>query len=246
MARGGTLELLDGGRVMRVFRAFPWATATVAVACLACGGEEPKTIVAPMTAEPAATSSASNRPPSIESVRLDPASPIFGERVQALVKARDPDGDAVQLSYVWHVAGRRLDTGESAITLPNVKRGQTIRVSARASDGKLHSDSVVVEARVRNQRPVLLGVGVRPEPEVLPGEMVVAIAQARDPDGDALEYEFRWRVNGKQVASREPKLDTVGLKKGDEISVSVLASDGSMESNEIDSVVRSLVAAGQD
>jgi hypothetical protein len=55
---------------------------------------------------------------------------------------------------------------------------------------------------------------------------------AEDPDGDPLEFRFRWSVNEATLeGEEEATLATAGLRPGDAIRVQVVASDGEAESD---------------
>jgi hypothetical protein len=213
------------------------ATAVLVAGGTACGGnDEAAVLAAPMKVERAATARA-NRAPAIRSVRLDPAAPIDGDRVQAIVSVADPDGDPIELGFEWRISGRLVPTGEASIALKGVAKRDRIEVAVKASDGKLQSDTARAEARVRNRRPTLVGIAVRPQPEVLPGEKLVATARANDPDGDPIGYSYRWRVNGALQMDTGDTFETDDLAKGDEIQAICIASDGSADSDELASVV---------
>ncbi len=213
------------------------ATAILVAAGTACGGnDEAAGLVAPMKAERAATPEA-NRAPAIRSVRLDPAAPIDGDRVHANVSVEDQDGDPIELGFEWRISGRLVPGGEASIELKGVTKRDRIEVKVTASDGRLVSEPARAEARVRNRRPTLVGIAVRPQPEVLPGEELAATAQANDPDGDPIAYRYRWRVNGKLQIDTGDTFETDGLVKGDEIQAFVVANDGSTDSDDLASVV---------
>ncbi|MFB3118787.1 MAG: putative Ig domain-containing protein [Myxococcota bacterium] len=213
------------------------ATALLVAGGTACGGDdEAAGLAAPMKAERAATPEA-NRAPAIRSVRLDPAAPIDGDRVHAIVSVEDQDGDPIELGFEWRISGRLVPGGEASIELKGVTKRDRIEVKVTASDGRLLSEPARAEARVRNRRPTLVGIAVRPQPEVLPGEELVATAQANDPDGDPIAYSYRWRVNGKLQIDTGDTFETDRLVKGDEIQAFVVASDGSADSDDLASVV---------
>ena len=213
------------------------ATAVLVAAGTACGGnDEAAVLAAPMKAERAATPAA-NRAPAIRSVRLDPAAPIDGNRVHAIVSVEDQDGDPIELGFEWRISGRLVPGGEASIELKGVTKRDRIEVKVTASDGRLVSEPARAEARVRNRRPRLVGIAVRPQPEVLPGEELMATAQANDPDGDPIAYSYRWRVNGKLQIDTGDTFETDGLVKGDEIQAFAVASDGSADSDDLASVV---------
>jgi hypothetical protein len=83
----------------------------------------------------------------------------------------------------------------------------------------------------------VVGIAIRPQPEVFPGEILVATAQANDPDRDPLAYSYRWWVNGERQMDTGDTFETDNLVKGDEIQAIVVASDGTVDSDKLASVV---------
>jgi len=215
------------------------ATAALIAATTACGGSDEAAVAVPEAPKKVArkASAETNHPPVIRSVRLEPAAPIEGDRIHAIVAVTDQDGDPIQLGFEWHVSGRPIPSGESSIELKGVRKRDDIEVAVKASDGKLQSDTARAEAQVRNRRPTVIGIAIRPQPEVLPGETLVATAQANDPDGDSLEYSYRWLLNGQLQMDTGDTFETDRLEKGDEIQAVVVASDGDEESDDLASVV---------
>lgn len=72
---------------------------------------------------------------------------------------------------------------------------------------------------------------VRLEPEVpIPGGRVRALVQASDPDGGSLRLRYAWTLSGAPVGSDTPELTLERGSKGEELALSVVASDGSTES----------------
>jgi len=219
-------------------RIIGWIAAVVLVAgATACGGsDEAAAPAAPLKVERAA-STAENHAPVIRSVRLNPAAPIDGDRVHAVVSVTDEDGDPIALGFEWQISGRVVPAGEASIELKGVTKRDLIEVVVKASDGKLQSNTARAEARVPNRRPRLVGIAIRPQPEVLPGEVLVATAQANDPDKDPISYSYRWRVNGERKMDTGDTFETDGLVKGDEIQAIVIANDGTADSDDLASVV---------
>jgi len=214
------------------------ATAALVAGATACGGSEEAAVPAatPMKVDRAASNEA-NHAPVIRSVRLDPANPIEGNRVHAIVSVADEDGDPIEIGFEWQISGRMIPSGEASIELKGVKKRDLIEVAVKASDGKLQSDTVRAEARVPNRRPRLVGVGIRPQPEVLSGETLVVTAQANDPDRDPIAYSYSWRVNGKLQVNTGDTFETDDFVKGDEIQAFVVANDGNADSDDHASVV---------
>ena len=87
----------------------------------ACGrGESPASSGASMAVP---TASEANRPPEILQIGFSPAQPEPGGEVTALVRASDPDGDPVQLSYRWEVGGDRIGASGATIPMPKLQKG---------------------------------------------------------------------------------------------------------------------------
>jgi hypothetical protein len=210
------------------------AAATTALFFLACGSDEaPKPSGAPMAQAPKTRTD--NRPPVVESVRLDPASPKPGQVVRVIAKGSDPDGDPVQFKYQWRIGGQTLPDTTSEVTLRNVPKGTRVEVSVVADDGHSESKPQVVVGTVGNQPPELVAVALEPIGEITAGNPVVARPQATDPDGDEIRFHYSWWVNGHEAGSDDPSLDTSKLRRGDSVKVRVVASDGIDESNPIES-----------
>jgi hypothetical protein len=219
-------------------RIIGWISTAVLVAgTTACGGsDEAAVAVAPMKVERAANT-ATNHAPVIRSVRLDPAAPIDGDRIHAIVAVSDEDGDSIEIGFEWQISGRPIASGEASIVLKGVTKRDRIEVAVKASDGRLQSDTARAEAKVQNRRPTVVGIAIRPQPEVFPGETLVATAQANDPDRDPISYSYRWRVNGELQMDTGDTFETDNLEKDDEIQAIVVANDGTADSDDLASVV---------
>jgi len=175
-----------------------------------------------------------NEAPAIEWVRLEPETPGAGAGVTARVRANDPDGDPVELAYVWRLDGR-LVPGASGpeLSLGSARKGDELSVTVTAADEWDESAPVTVTTRIGNTPPILQNVVFDPLGTIHRGTRVTARAVAWDPDADALEFEHRWWVNGSELSTTSDTLDTSRLRRGDEVVVSVVASDGESRSNPI-------------
>ena len=213
-----------------------FATAGLA---LACGGDDASETTGasmdaatqPLTQE---TSAAANSAPTIRSVTLSPKSPQPGERINVSVDASDPENQPLQMEYEWFVGERRMPTTESSFHVQGeIGKGQTIRVSVVAYDGIDRSPAASDSVRIGNSAPTLHGVRLDPDTQVTAGSDLTAIPQATDPDGDPLEYTYRWDVNGETVWRESAVLSSELIDRGDSIVVTVTASDGIDDSNEL-------------
>jgi hypothetical protein len=215
----------------------PTCAAAIAVAWgVACGSGDgsPRASDGPAGA---------NQKPLIEHLRLEPAEPVAGDVLRALVRARDPDGEAVEITFDWEVGGMpRSETGPE-IEVPRVRKGTPIEVTATASDGIAESEPARRVIRVRNQRPTLRQARIEPWETVDLGGSLTVRADGTDPDGDLLAYHYRWRVNDQPIAAEGASLSTAGLVPGDLVQARVFASDGESESDPVDTARVRVVGA---
>ena len=96
------------------------ATAALVAGTTACGGSDEAAVpAAPMNVE-RAVSTSTNHAPIIRSVRLNPADPIDGDRVHAIVAVADEDGDPIEIGFEWQISGRLIPGGEASIDLSSL------------------------------------------------------------------------------------------------------------------------------
>jgi hypothetical protein len=222
-------------------------SAGVAVIALACGGDDPA--ATPATAhEPVADSlesadpfsdeddfgldsfesAASENPSGLASVRFSPDPPVPGEPLRAMVSMQRGSGKRAELSYIWSIAGHRVDNDRGSIQLPKLEKHDRIEVSVARSDGV--GDPVTAVATIENSRPKLMELKLELE-DTADGEVWKAEAWGNDPDGDTLEYEYTWIVNGRRHKHKGATFPSAELERGDTISVRVVASDGEEDSS---------------
>jgi len=171
-----------------------------------------------------------NQAPVIRAVRLEPFEPVQGGRLRAVVSVHDPEGDPVELVYQWRVDGVPAAVEGAELDLANADKGARIEVVVKASDGRSESDEVVETTSVIDRTPVLNGIAIQPTDTVYPGDSVVVTPTGSDPDGDPVDFEFEWLVNGEPADGDGRSFSTAGLSVGDRIRVRVVATDGSSES----------------
>jgi hypothetical protein len=76
-----------------------------------------------------------------------------------------------------------------------------------------------------NQPPVIQSVRLEPS-RLLPGHPVRAEVQATDPDGDKIHFRYAWQRNGSVLGDATAEITPRDAAKGDEITLTVIASDG--------------------
>jgi len=165
-------------------------------------------------------------PPQIVSLRLDPVRPKPNEPVRAVASLRRAEGAGIDLDYEWKWAGQTVRAHGDSVRFPASQKGDRIEVIATATDEWGRRSQATAFGRVGNRPPVLLGLDLSGGGEVGPGQAIEASLKAHDPDGDELRLLYDWRVNGRRSPVRESSLPTRGLRRGDEIQLSVSADDG--------------------
>ena len=179
---------------------------------------------------PPLTASDENEPPRVDDVTLEPRRPLPGRPIRALVEASDPDGDPLRTRFVWILNGRALEASGERVDLRNAVKGDRLEVEVVVSDGQVDSEPYRLATELANQPPRLYAVGIESPDQAEPGLDLVASPRAEDADGDALEFRYTWRVNGESVDEPGPSLSTSALRRGDRVSVAVIADDGDDES----------------
>lgn len=201
-----------------------------ALLALACGSEEPQPSGAPFAREqkPPAEERVENQAPVVERLVLHPPAPLPGQQIEARIEASDPDGDPIRLELEWRHAGRVIARGARTTVAPEgLAKGDEVVVYVTATDGRTTSDPARASVVVGNTAPLIQALYLAPHGEIAPGQEVTAAPQAVDPDGDALEYEFVWLLNGQRVRGAEGvSFDTSKLKRGDRLQAHVRVGDG--------------------
>ncbi len=67
--------------------------------------------------------------------------------------------------------------------------------------------------------------------EILPGRELHVIAEATDPDGEAVRFSFVWERNGQEILrTQQPVIVLREIERGDSVTLIATASDGRNES----------------
>lgn len=191
----------------------------------------------------AAVAVVTNTPPEPPRIALEPAHPRGGESIRLVVlrPARDADGDAVRLQIAWTREGR--PTGANAEVLPpsDFRKHERVKVVVTPSDGLESGEPVAAEVTVDNATPSAPEVAFNTAKPVVTGAFKAVIkVEAKDADGDALRYRYRWFRDGTPVeifdgtdGSRQaplwtstPEVPRALFAKGQHWEVQAQATDG--------------------
>ncbi len=80
-----------------------------------------------------------------------------------------------------------------------------------------------------NRPPTLTSVRVDPD-EPLPGGRARAVVLANDPDGGSVQVHYVWTLRGEPVGGDSAEISLERARKGDELELKVVASDGKAQS----------------
>jgi len=177
-----------------------------------CGGKEEKKESQPKRA---------NRPPVVTKVEIMPMAPRAGDTLKAMVQAMDPDGDPLEISYIWEVNGRELEGENDEELRPEVLRpGDRVVVWVTVGDGKLWAEPMASQPKVIG--PERVGrVHLDLVPQVaFPGQKLAVVVKTDESNREPPPLRFRWKVNGEVAKEGEDaEFSTDGLKRGDVIQV---------------------------
>jgi hypothetical protein len=186
----------------------------------------------------AAETRVENTPPEPPLLALDRYDFFTDEDVapRVLVPAHDDDGDAVELRYVWYQGGKaqKFSPHKASLSAAETHRDQSWEVEVTPFDGEASGQPTRLTFHVRNSPPTAPAVTLSTnEPTVLDRVFVRVTTAARDKDGDALSYRYRWYRNGQLLADwpvTKAALEPQEMRKSEHWRVDVRAYDGTEES----------------
>jgi hypothetical protein len=204
-------------------------TLSLLVALVACRtpppAELPPEVAAAAAPAPLAApepAEAVDRPPRLGDLSLAPDRPRYTDAVEVTASARDPDGDAVALSYAWYVNDAPItESTGPRLTPGRFKKGDRVTVEVTAfSNGKRttrKSDPVIIA----NTVPAFQG-----DPRTvtnLPDHTFFA----NDPDHDTLAWSLEGAPRGMTITP-DGTVRYAGSEDepGGNYRVAVVASDG--------------------
>ncbi|MFT5584354.1 MAG: hypothetical protein ACI9VR_001939 [Cognaticolwellia sp.] len=153
-------------------------------------------------------------------ISLDPPSPSAADDILCDWTAFDPDGDpVVSETGRWFVNGE--DAGNADTSLDAQIAGTQIRCEVTATSTEATTRSV--EAEVRNAPPTIDSVVLSGAP-AREADSLGCTAQASDFEGDAVQIDLSWYVNGVLLATGE-FLDGADFDRGNDVWCAAQARD---------------------
>lgn len=138
-----------------------------------------------------------NTPPLAPKVAIEPAQPTTGQGLSCrlLEDSKDDDGDPVSYRYEWTRDGQKATAGAEPSSLEpgRIRRGETWRCTAVASDGAQNSPPGWAEVKVGNGPPLAPRLRIGPRP-ARPGDQLACeiLEASKDPDAASVSYRFLW------------------------------------------------------
>ena len=167
-------------------------------------------------------------PPAVTSITISPGQPTKISELSLFTQSYNPSGNPLSYRYRWFKNDEEIP-GENASTLKceNFNKGDLIRVEVVPSDGKVDGEPFLSgPVKILDMPPVVEEVRVERKLAYANSELK-AIVKGSDPDGDSINYFYKWEKNG--IVSSEGDagaLEANRLKKGDSITVTVTPTDG--------------------
>ncbi len=189
--------------------------------------------------------SVSNTPPRPPRIAIEPDRPKGGQPLKLVVlePAQDADGQTVTLAVAWTRDDKPTGGSDAVLQPTQFRKHERVRVTVTPRDGEDSGEPAKHETEIADAPPTAPGVAFAPErPTVTQPLRALVKTQATDPDGDKLEYQYRFLCDGAPVEladtsarSKVPpywtstsEVPTSRLKKGQRWEVEVRASDGEM------------------
>ena len=174
--------------------------------------------------------------PKVTSLAIDPAAPTRRDTLSATLRASDVDGDRLtqRRTWSWTCPGSPSGSVVAATIAPadlGIRQGCRVSLTDRVADGQKAVSAAAAAVVVGDRAPVISSVGVDPATPTT-DQTVHAAVGAGDPDGDPISLAYQWAVNGTPVAGATDATFDLSVPgngdRGDQVSVSVTASDGAM------------------
>lgn len=171
-----------------------------------------------------------NSLPEVE-ISVSSNEPISTEDVRVDAEVFDADGDTVELSYVWYRDGKVVEALQGTELLADYTlRDEVWRVEVRGHDGEELGFPDYADMRIMNAPPVITSLTIGPS-TAYTLDALTAEVEAMDPDGDPIELEYRWFIDGiERPSASGPVLAADRTLRDQTIEVEVIAYDDVSES----------------
>ncbi|MGK0345243.1 MAG: hypothetical protein ACI855_001307 [Myxococcota bacterium] len=205
--------------------------AEVAVSVTAADGEA--------SSEPwvSQTFTVANTVPSFTTATATPAQPRIGETLECSIEGwEDADGHSQGFTAAWYT-GETLIGSSATLVGGNFSAGDALYCVATPFDGFDYGAPIAsASITVINTAPTIADVLLNGPSAVNGSDLMATVQGAEDADGDDLTYTYAWTVDDQPAGAGE-SFAVAGLSVGQEVQVSVIASDGPSQSTPVFSAV---------
>lgn len=171
-----------------------------------------------------------NSAPSVTQIGITPELPRTDDdlAVALLGETGDPDGDEVELRYAWSVDGElREGLVDAWVSASETKKGETWSVEVTPTDGEADGSARVDSVVIANTPPTIL-LELSPAEPTAADEIHVD-AVTTDADEDPVTVTWTWTRDGAPTETDGGTLPAGAVTRGEEWSVTAVASDGEEE-----------------
>ena len=177
-----------------------------------------------------------NSTPVVTSVTIEPADPTEESTLTATAVASDDDGDTIEIHWAWTVDGVTVpDATGDTLDGASFDKHQQVGAIATPYDGLVEGDAVSSDpVEILNSAPTIAGVTLDPSEIYEASVVTCAPVGLSDADGDMVDSDVSWLVNGA-VVSTAATLDGTLFSRGDAIACRVSVSDGEETGDTLDS-----------
>ena len=180
-----------------------------------------------------------NSAPSIDSLTLDPVSPISTVDLHLTYIYNDVDGDAISsVEIEWSIDGVHTPEHDDSMTInaSHTSKGEIWTVRVRATDGIDESPWTDSSPRtIMNSPPELLSFSLGPEDATTSSQLEVEYTWS-DPDQDPLgAVHVHWFLDGERIIDHEdlPTIASAHTSRGQDWQAEIVLedSDGATSTN---------------
>jgi hypothetical protein len=166
-----------------------------------------------------------NSAPDMDAVDITPATATVADDLTCTASGTDYDGDSITYSYFWTVNGAAVGTGAS-LAAGSFTKGDVVACQAFGNDGTEDGDALESSERmIDNASPSVASVGILPGTARVSDDLTCSTVYS-DADGDVLTENYRWAINGADIANSSNILVSGAFSKGDTINCAVEVEDG--------------------
>jgi hypothetical protein len=165
--------------------------------------------------------------PTAPGIRIDPANPVAGDPLTAVIvtPSTDADGDPITYGFEWTVDGS--PAGSTSIIASGVtERFETWEVVVVPDDGLFEGPAAIESVTIENQPPTLASLTLDPALPAGPVDIHCIAGATSDPEGDAVSVAMSWQVNGIDVGISGDTLPASTAVRGDYVTCLATPNDG--------------------